>query len=210
MLVIGHRGMAAQPENTLVSFKEALKHADMIELDVRRCKTGELVVIHDDSVDRTTNGKGKVHQLTLSEIRELAVGKEKVPLLDEVLELECPINIEIKGVGIVKDIATLQHQELHVSSFNRNELMELRRLNQDISIGCLFNALGIGMISFARKIQAQAIHPHVRFVSRKMVRQAHDAGLKVYVYTVNTVKGMERMRSLGVDGIFTDYPERMT
>lgn len=102
MIIVGHRGAAAlKPENTLSSFEEALKYVQAIELDVHVSKTGELVVIHDDTVDRTTNKKGYVKDLTLKELKKLDAGNnEKIPTLNEVLDLinnSAIVNIELKG-----------------------------------------------------------------------------------------------------------------
>ena len=222
---IGHRGaMGYEPENTLISFKKALDlNVDMTELDVYVCKTGELVVIHDDKVDRTTNGIGYVVEKTFDELRQLDAGKgEKIPTLSEVLDLidkKIQINIELKGTGTARPVYELleyyvknkewQYDDFLISSFNHYELKEFNTLNPNIKIGALITGIPIGYAEFAEKVNSSTVNPDIEFINKEFVDDAHNRGLDVYVYTVNDLDDIEKMKSLGVDGIFSNFPDRL-
>ena len=225
VLRIGHRGaMGYAPENTLLSFQKALDlHVDMIELDVYVCLSGDLVVIHDDKVDRTTNGKGYVMQKTLSELRSLDAGQgEKIPLLQEVLDLidrKTKVNIELKGTGTAKPVHDMiehyvttrgwSHDDFLVSSFHHYELMTFKKINPHISLGALFIGIPIGYAAFAEQMGVQAINPCVEFIDKMLVDDAHKRGMQVYVWTVNDPDEIQRVKELGVDGIFSNFPDRI-
>ena len=222
---IGHRGaMGYEPENTLLSFKKALElGVDAIELDVYACKTGELVVIHDDKVDRTSNGKGYVIEKTFDELRALDAGKgEKIPTLSEVLDLvnrKVKVNIELKGVGTAKPVSNLikdyvdnkgwNFDDFIVSSFNHYELKEFGELSPNIKIGALIVGIPIGFAEFAEKLNAHSVNLCVEFINQEFVDDAHKRGMKVYVWTVNDADEIRRMKSLGIDGIFSNFPDRL-
>lgn len=222
---IGHRGaMGYEPENTLLSFKKALElGVDAIELDVYVCKSGELVVIHDDKVDRTTNGKGYVMEKNFDELRSLDAGKgEKIPTLSEVLDLvnkKIKVNIELKGVGTAKPVSNLiekyikdkgwKYDDFIVSSFNHYELKEFGELNPSVKIGALIVGIPIGFAEFAEKLNASFVNLCVEFISQEFVDDAHRRGIEVYVWTVNDADEIRRMKSLGVDGIFSNFPDRL-
>jgi len=222
---IGHRGaMGYEPENTLLSFKKALElGVDAIELDVYVCKTGELVVIHDDKVDRTTNGKGYVMEKTFDELRSFDAGKgEKIPTLSEVLDVvnrKVQVNIELKGVGTAKPVSDLvedyignkgwKHDDFMVSSFNHYELKEFGGLNPNVKFGALIVGIPIGFAEFAEKMNASSVNLCVEFINQEFVDDAHKRGMKVYVWTVNDEDEIKRMKSLGVDGIFSNFPDRL-
>ena len=153
IIKVGHRGaMGYEPENTLRSFKKALElGVDMIEFDVYVCKSGELVVIHDDTLERTTNGKGLVIEKTLAELKELDAGKEeKIPTLEEIMDLadkKVKINIELKGDNTAKPVLNMiekyvdekgwKYDDFLVSSFNHGELKNFKELNPKIKTGIL-------------------------------------------------------------------------
>src|SRR3989344_1240689 len=153
MIKVGHRGaMGYEPENTLLSFKKAIEvGADMIELDVHICKSGEVVVIHDDTVDRTTNGTGKVKEKTLTELKSLeGVKNQRIPTLTEVLDFadkKIKFDIEIKGKKAAKPVCAIidryveekgwSYEDFIVSSFNHAELWKVKFINRDIKIGVL-------------------------------------------------------------------------
>lgn len=222
---IGHRGaMGYEPENTLLSFRKALDlGVDAIELDVYVCKTGELVVIHDDKVDRTTNGKGYVIEKTFDELRSLDAGKsEKIPTLSEVLDLEnrkVKVNIELKGEGTAKPVSDLikyyvdnknwKFDDFVVSSFNHCELKEFSELSPDVKIGALIVGIPLGFAEFAEKLNAYSVNLCVEFINQEFVNDAHNRGMKVFVWTVNDLDEIKRIKSLGVDGIFSNFPDRL-
>lgn len=225
MLKIGHRGaMGYEPENTLASFKKALGLGiDAVELDVYVCKTGELVVIHDDKVDRTTNGKGYVAEKTFEELRFLDAGKgEKIPTLEEVLDLidkKVVVNIELKGQGTAKPVADLLRtyiklknwtgEHFIISSFNHYELLEFHNLMPEIRIGALITGIPIGYAEFAEKVSAYSVNLCIEFINQDFIDNAHKIGMKVFVWTVNDLDDIEQMKKLGVDGIFSNFPDRL-
>lgn len=230
MLRIGHRGAAAQaPENTIASFRRAVSlGAQAIELDVLPTKDGHLVVIHDDTVDRTTDGTGRVADLTLSEIQRLDAGSwkgaefadERVPTLEEVGEALPPsilLFVEMKGgpgTPIERVLAGLiprlgGHERVRVSSFDHRALARLHAIDPRVSLGALFVALPVEPVAIARACGASALHPAFQYLTPDVVAEAHAAGLAVHAWTVNEPADIARVRAMGVDGIFSDHPERL-
>lgn len=224
MLKIGHRGACGYaPENTLASFKKALAlKVDMIEFDVHVCKTGEIVIIHDDTLERTTNGKGLVKEKTFAELRMLDAGQgEKIPALTEVLNLidkKVAVNIELKGPQTAKPVAETIKEYIKkgwkkeyfiISSFNLKELAEFHQFFSDIKIAALIESEPADLENFIKKRGYAAINPGLEFVSQEFINQAHKLGLKVFVWTVNEKEEIEQMRKWGADGIFSNYPDRV-
>jgi glycerophosphoryl diester phosphodiesterase len=225
ILKIGHRGaMGHEPENTLRSFKKALAlNVDAIELDVYVCKTGELVVIHDDKVDRTTNGIGYTEDKTFVELRQLDAGKgELIPTLEEVLDLvdrSVIVNIELKGRSTA--IATYQvidkyikekgwsELDFMVSSFDHHELNKFKHLYPQIPIGVLLEGVPLSYADCAVELNAQSINLSLDFINQDFVDDAHQKGLQVYVYTVNDYDDIAKVKKLNIDGIFCNFPERL-
>ncbi len=223
MLCIGHRGaMGHEPENTLRSVKHALElGAPWIEIDVHLV-AGRLIVIHDDRLERTTNGQGYVSSSSLPYLRSLNAGQgEKVPFLDEVFEVvdrKAGINIELKGSGTAEPTARFissqlakhwSYDQIMVSSFNHHELHALKQIDPKVRLGALIMALPITYAAFAQDLGAFSVNPCINFVDNKFIDDAHTRGLKVYVFTVNHAEEIKRMGDLGVDGVFTNYPERV-
>ncbi|WP_330442177.1 glycerophosphodiester phosphodiesterase [Flavobacterium sp. C4GT6] len=225
ILKIGHRGAKALlPENTLASFQYALDMGvNGLELDVHVCSTGELVVIHDFTVDRTTNGSGEVHKMTLAELKALTVeGEYKIPTMEEVLDLvgkKCFLNIELKGRHTAVPVSELMekyiaekgftYNDFIVSSFQREELMVMHDINPNIHLGILTQASVTQAWRWAQEFSAKAIHPHFSLLTESNVKKAQQAGYKVYTWTVNEPEDIERMKLYEVDGIMSDYPERL-
>jgi len=223
-LKIAHRGASKkEPENTLRSFRRALElNVSMIECDAHLCKTGELVVMHDNTVDRTTDGKGRIHTKTFAELKVLDDGKgEHIPKLQEVIELinrKAQLNIELKGKGTGFAVAKMlamyfgmgwKHSDFVVSSFSRRELREFRESDAKTSIGYLIFVNIFGSIHFAKKINAYSINSNFKMTTGRFVEKAHKNGLKVFVYTVDTKEDAKKMKELGVDGVFSDCPEEI-
>lgn len=222
-ICIGHRGAAAYaPENTLASFAKAMelgvKH---IELDVYRVES-ELLVFHDDRLERTTNGSGYLHHYSLSELRKLNAGQgQQIPTLQEVFELvdkSAAINIELKGAHTAAPVADFirraisngwRREQILVSSFNHRELKQLRMLDPDIMLGALMVALPVDDAAFATALGAYSVHLSQEFIDTRFIADAHARGLKVYVFTANHSEDIQRMIALGVDGIFSDFPDRV-
>lgn len=222
---IGHRGaLGHAPENTLKSFKKALElNVDAVELDVYVCKTGELVVIHDDKIDRTTDGEGYVIEKTFEELRILDAGDgEKIPTLEEVLELidkKVRVNIELKGAETANPVHELienyvenkdwKYSDFLISSFNHYELLEFNKLNPNVEIGALITGIPIGFAEFAEKVNASYVNLCIEFINKDFIDDVHKRGMQVYVGTVNDFDDIERMKDLGVDGIFSNFPDRL-
>jgi len=217
VIIFGHRGAPGYPrygENTISSFNKALRSgANGLEFDVRRCRDGRIVVIHDETIDRTTNGKGRVADLSYEELRRFDAGfGEPIPLLSDVLDVfgtKCLLNIEIKESDIAAAVRTLVlerrlERNVIVSNF---EWQELAGLAREIPIALLSSKLE-NLISSARQMGAMAIHPRRDLVTPSLIAAAREAKLRIHVWTVNGPEEISRLRNLGVDGIFTDFPER--
>lgn len=222
MLSIGHRGAAGhEPENTLLSIEKALDlGVDFIEIDVY-CIEGALLVIHDETLDRTTNGSGYIWDHSLAELRQLDAGKgQQIPLLEEVLEAvnrRAGINIELKGAQTASPTAALinryirsggwRYSDFLVSSFNHHELAAIKKIQPEIPIGALICGIPIDYARFAEALRSYSVNPSLDFINAEFVADAHQRGLKVLVYTVNNRADLQRMSDLGVDGVFSDYPD---
>lgn len=223
-LKIGHRGACGyEPENTLRSFEKALElGVDMIELDVHLCASGEIVVIHDNRVDRTTNGSGYVSAMSLDELGKLDAGKgERIPLLGEVFDLvkgRAQVNVELKGSGTARPVFELIEEQVKggescddflVSSFNHYELLEFLRYDTAIRIGALTEGIPLGYAEFAERLHASSVNISLEFICREFVDDAHQRGMKVFVYTVNDPEDIDLVKSLGADGAFSNFPDRL-
>jgi glycerophosphoryl diester phosphodiesterase len=223
LVCIGHRGaMGHEPENTLLSIEKALElGAEWVEVDVYFVD-GQLIVIHDDTLDRTTNGSGPLGGKDLAYLRSLDAGKgQKIPLLDEVFDAlkgRAGLNIELKGGDTAEPVAhcikeQLQHgwryEDILVSSFNHRQLMHIKNINPLIRIGVLIGGLPLDTSEFARRLNCYSVNADLEYVDKLLVDDAHRRGLKIFVYTVNEPGDIARMADIGVDGVFTDYPERV-
>lgn len=220
--IIAHRGASANaPENTLAAFKLAREQgADGIELDVMLSKDGHLVVIHDDSVDRTTNGKGLVRDMTLAELKLLdAGGGERIPALEEVFEQfgnRFIINIELKNYNSVFDKLPIEAARLVkkyklgnsvlVSSFNPFNLPRFHTQMPEAALGLLTQP-GSAKKWIWRLFEYQALHPHFSDVDKVLVASLHRRNRQVNVWTVDDPQEIRRLAGLEVDSIITNDPE---
>lgn len=225
ILNIGHRGAKGHlPENTLASFGKALDlGVDGIELDVHLSADGEIIVIHDETVDRTTNSKGFVNSLSLSELKSFRIENQfQIPTLLEVFNLigrKCFINIELKGNGTAKPVVELielyvlennwNYSDFIVSAFDWNALQEVHRLNPKILIGVL-TATDLNLaIGFAEFINAFTIHPYFHLLTAENTTTIQDKGFKIFPWTVNEPEDLKKMKSFNITGIITDFPDRI-
>lgn len=217
MLRIGHRGARAyEPENTLRSFGKALEiGVDAIEFDVRKTKDNHLVVVHDADVKRTTNGKGSVADFTLKEIKEFSTEKgEKIPTLEEALDYignKARILIELKEQGTEEQVlsavcAKKLEKNVIIVSFLEPALAKTRELNPEIQTGLIY-AKHKNLIKAALTLKANYLLPLYRFTHTANVEKAHQNGLKVIVWTINTREEATEYKKKGVDGIATDKPD---
>jgi glycerophosphoryl diester phosphodiesterase len=217
MLKIGHRGARAyEPENTLSSFRKALElGVDAVELDVRKTRDNEIVVIHNADVNKTTDGSGEVNELTLEEIQELVTEKgENVPTLDEVLDVvarRVKVVIELKETGLEKQVIDLIRkrkltENVIIVSFLEGALRKVRELSDDVETGLIY-VRHKNPIQAALDLKAEYLLPLYRFTHSANVKKAHEKGLKVIVWTINNKEEVEEYKKKGVDGIATDRPD---
>ncbi len=218
VIVIGHRGAAGlEPENTLRSIKAAIEiGVDEVEIDVRVSKDGYLVVIHDETVDRTTNGHGFVRDLTLKEIKNLDAGQgEQVPTLKEVLDLtrnKVVLDIELKvSEALNKTLCLIEEMKIqdHVVliSFKHDLLLKARSSNPNIRTGAIFfESPKLSSLDVIKKY-ADGIYVHYRNINKDLIDEAHSKNLRIGVWTVNSISDMKRMIRLGVDAVTTDRPD---
>jgi glycerophosphoryl diester phosphodiesterase len=228
--VIGHRGASAHaPENTLVAFRRAVElGASAVETDLRVTRDGKFVLLHDARVNRTTDGRGRIDQLSFDAVRKLDAGSwfdkefagERVPTLGEALglaaELDMWLYLELK-IALEGSLPFALAEELRRSgrlhrvvllSFDPAALSLMRATDPRLLTGLLVGRAG-PTIEAARRAEAQLVAPRYKRITRRMVRRAHEAGLNVATWTVNTRQEMRRMLGLGVDGIMTDWPDRL-
>jgi glycerophosphoryl diester phosphodiesterase len=219
--VLGHRGCAGiEPENTIRAFKRAMDlGVDFIELDVRKSRDKKLVVIHDDRVDRTTNGNGSVRDLTFEVIRKLDAGKgEKIPSLEEALDLlkkeKQRIAIEIKEPDTLDEIVKIVTKEglsskVIIVSFWHNVLKRIKEIEPEIKTGAIFVGRPVDAVSIAKAAKSELICLKHKFVDEEVVVECHTNDIGVNAWVVNEIEDIERMKELGVDIISSDYPDRV-
>ena len=232
-MIFAHRGSSAHaPENTLAAFELAVRQgADGVELDAKLTADGQVIVIHDATVDRTTNGHGRVGDLSLADIRRLDAGShfdiafrgEKTPTLEEVFQAvgqRTVINVELTNYTSPFDdlpvkVAGLVHryhleQQVLFSSFNPIALKRAHPLAPEVPLGLLAEPKLAGALARGWPgrwmVPYQCLHPAIRDVTPRLVENAHRRKQCVNVWTVNQARDMQRLFALGVDGIFTDDP----
>jgi len=235
VVVVAHRGFSGvAPENSMVAFKKAIEvGSDMIELDVRLSKDGEVVVVHDESVERTTNGKGRVIDLTVDELKKLDAGSkfqpsfsgEQIPTLKEVLQLaygQIKVNIELKigdyGKWTIFDLAERALREVEMagmvnqvmfSSFDPMAIERITKKNQAVPVAYLYNRPW----SLPRQVTEGRPFPILNcrksVLTMENISKAHQEGILVGVYTLDTKEEMEKFIDLKVDAIITNHPDRL-
>lgn len=218
MLRIAHRGASAQaPENTLAAIRRAIElGAAWVEVDVQACADG-LVVIHDDTLERTTDGHGLVATHTLATLRTLdAGGGERIPLPQEVLDRcrgRCAVNLELKGPDVVPRLLPLLRcalgdgwsaRDLLASSFDWAQLATLRAALPGLPLGVLAEQVDAAVCTTAQQLGAAVIACALEHADADAVTRAHGAGCALWVFTVNDATDAARLAALGVDGVFTD------
>jgi len=232
--VIAHRGFSSQaPENTLVAIRGAIEvRADMVEVDVTVTSDGHVICLHDETLDRTTNGSGLPSDLTLEEIKQLDAGSwfapeftgERIPTLTEVLEAvkgRILINVEIKSEavehGVVPRVAALinHHDMLDsvvVSSFSPEALRLMKLADPAVITATLFNKelhTGIDPLEIIMEVGSRGFNVSGKRLIPEMVERCHNHDIPVAVYTVNDTTDMRRLMAMGVDAVFTDHPDLM-
>ena len=217
ILKIGHRGAKGYvAENTLVSFQKAIDlKVDGIELDVHLSSDGKVMVIHDETIDRTTTRKGFVNNLTSSELKELGIStlEETLNLIDK----KCFVNVEIKDNKATKFVLEILQKYIsekkwnsslfQISSFDWNILEICHSENNTISLGVLTENSIEEAIIFAKKINAYSINPYFKLLTIENVQLIHENGFKIYTWTVNQPEDITFVKSLNIDGIISDFPD---
>lgn len=224
MLIVGHRGASGySPENTIEAFQKAiLMHADALEFDVHLSADGEIIVIHDESVDRTTSGKGIVKQMNLSELQLLKIeNRLAIPTLAQVFDLSETLlmNVELKGENTAKPVAELiekyvsdknrRYSQFLVSSFDWTALQYLREKYPEIPLGVLTHTDIDLAIGFAKFIKAETLHPYFNLLSAENISDCRQNNIKVFAWTVNEDFDIQKVKSFAPDGIITDFPDRI-
>jgi glycerophosphoryl diester phosphodiesterase len=229
--VIAHRGASGHsPENTLAAFERAVQlGAGFIETDLHLTRDAQFVAIHDATLERTTNGRGAVRDFTLAELRQLDAGMwfdreymgQRIPTLDEVLEFarknDVIFYLEVKydaAWGMHHSlVAALQKAEnaarTIVISFDQATLAALRRVDASVMMGLLADEPGPDYVKDALELGARQMCPQVSLLTPDLVQRAHGADLQVATWTVNDAEAMRRVIDAGVDGIMTNFPDRL-
>ena len=216
--VVGHRGAAGlEPENTLGSIEKGIGlGVDQVEIDVRLTRDGQLVVIHDETVDRTTNGYGYVKELAFDELRRLDAGKgERVPTLKDVLELtkgKVILQTELKVREAAEPVVSLVEEvdavgNVVITSFMHDLLEKVHQLNADLRTGALFFDAQADICQKALNVHSDTIHVYYKNIDASLVEQAHRRGLKVEAWNPNEAEEMKRMIDLGVDVVSSNRPD---
>ena len=222
-IIIAHRGLSGLfPENTLLAFREALKfEVDGIETDARRTRDGAIVCLHDETLDRTTNMRGKLSEFSLEEVRRADAGRgERIPTLWEALtalggrailciEIKEP-GIEAQVVGIIRRHPTMRHKCI-IGSFHPEAIRRAKELAPEIPTQLIMSAHrplegreALEAILKAIKAGANSLSIHFSGISADLLREAHLRGLSVWTWTVNDPERMRELAEMGVDGIATD------
>lgn len=233
LLKIGHRGASGTtPELTRAAFLRALElGVDMIEIDIQLTKDGYLVVIHDHELERTTNGRGAVRDHTLAELKQLDAGAwfdqsfagETILTLEEVIEIvgrRAMLNVEVKSPPgdwsntALKTVAVLTHAGILgttvLSCFQMQALEKVRELSPAARIGVLWHQPEFDDAwRWARELAAWSFHPWSKVLTAEGVAEAHQRGLRVLTWTVNDPEEIGQVAAMGVDGIMSDFPERL-
>lgn len=224
-LVIGHRGaMGYETENTIASIQKALDlNVDCIEVDVFKIKSGELVVFHDDDLKRLAGIDANIESYTLDELRKVTLTDgSTIPTLEEVLNVidkKCRFNIELKGANTATDTYKMissyiaEHgwtkKDFIISSFRWDELEKMRSLDKDMPLAVLIGNDPLNALEVAEKLNAEAINPHFSKLTAENVAAIHRKGFKIYTWTVNEEADIARMADLKVEGVITNYPDRV-
>ncbi|GIU38017.1 glycerophosphodiester phosphodiesterase [Shewanella schlegeliana] len=223
MMIFAHRGASGYlAENTLAAFAKAVElGATAVELDVHLVED-ELYVFHDRRLEPKSSGIGLIEELTKQALSEINIAGEPIPTLTQVLDLLKPhntlVNIELKGLGCLDAFIALypkligelgyDRSKLLMSSFNHPFLASLKRRFPNAIVAPLIEGVPLELAKVVSQLDAYSIHLGLNFTTQEMVDDAHKRGAKVYVYTVDNLEDLDMLKQMGVDGIFTNYPDR--
>jgi glycerophosphoryl diester phosphodiesterase len=217
---VGHRGAAGHaPENTLAAINAGIAcGADIVEIDLRRTADGVLVALHDATVNRTTDGTGRIARLSLQDVKKLTAGKgQQIPTLQEVLDAaggRAGLMLELKVRGIAGQVVNAVHQAgfkkpVIYASFLYDELPQVQEADPDADRMALFDRLPGPSVARATKYAASCVGLRHDRAARRLIESFHRSDLRVFVYTANRLVDIERALSLGVDGIISNFPDRI-
>lgn len=222
---IGHRGACGHaPENTLLSMRKALEiGVDGFEFDIQLSKDGIPVIIHDDTLERTTSGKGKISDFTVKELKELDAGKgEKIPTLQEAIEMvdkRTRLFIELKAEDSARPVADIvsnavkkqgwSWEQFFICSFDHRQIVESRMLLPEVRTLAVLVGIPVTLAEIAVQAGAWALSSAVHHTNQALVDDAHARGLKTMVWTADKPEEITKARALNVDGIISNYPDRL-
>ena len=221
MLVIGHRGAAGYKiENTISSIKKAIElKVDYFEVDVQETKDGEIIVFHDFELDRLTNSKGKISELNYSDIKKVVVkNEEHIPTLKEVLKLikneNVNIFIEIKTQNIEKKVIEIALKYLTknrfiLGSFYHKVVKNIKKIDNEIETLSLLEGYPVDISSIIKDSKCDYLGLGYGFIDKEFVSEIHKNSCKVFVWTVNRIEDIKNMYNCNVDGIISNYPDRV-
>lgn len=222
MLIFAHRGASGyEVENTLAAMEKALSlKVEAIELDVYNVE-GELIVFHDRRLETKTSGEGLVHKSTLDTISAVTIKQHHLPTLWQVMSLikgRCIVNIELKGYHTAEPLIKCYNdiiiqlgfstEQLLISSFNQPYLLEVKQHLPHARVAPILSGVPLNYAEAVTALDAYSIHIDIHFVTLKMVHDAHQRGAKIYVYTVDNAEDIQALKAIGVDGIFSNYPDK--
>ncbi|WP_394147620.1 glycerophosphodiester phosphodiesterase [Shewanella atlantica] len=223
MIIFAHRGASGYaPENTLAAMKKAVQlGAKAVELDIHSVE-GELYVYHDRRLDHKSNGSGLISDVSREYLKSIKVEGEPIPTLWEVMSYlsryNCIVNIELKGMTCLAPFIAMypklieelgfKESQLLISSFHHGFLQEFRRTYPQAFIAPLLEGIPLSHTDIATRLDAYSIHLSLNFITSELVEAAHSKGLKVFVYTVDHPEDIRQLQKMGVDGIFSNYPDR--
>ena len=232
-MIVGHRGASGYaPENTLPSFEKALAcGANMIEFDVHLSKDDHLVVIHDPSVDRTTNGSGLIREMTLKQIKKLDAGSwfspefkgVTIPTFEETVNLikgRAKFQIEIKNSDLYKDKELEEklvkavydsgiREDSIITSFKFSSIKKIKEIDSRIRVALIFDNNPKDPWEDICSIRGEVLNPKWTWITSEKVQKAHDKGILICTWVVNDIDKMRHLLALGVDGITTDFPDKL-
>lgn len=222
MIIFAHRGASGYaPENTMAAMRKAIElGARAIELDIHNVE-GELYVFHDRRLDKLSSGTGLIEEVSRSYLNSIHVEGEAIPTLWQVMEYlsehQCNVNIELKGMNSLAPFINtypklieklnFKPENLLISSFNHEQLIQFRQQFPLAYLAPLFEGITLNYIETIRVLNAYSIHLSLSFLDKDMVKKAQAKGVKVFVYTVDNSADMKQVAQIGVDGIFTNFPD---
>ncbi|HUT81287.1 MAG TPA: glycerophosphodiester phosphodiesterase family protein [Candidatus Bathyarchaeia archaeon] len=220
-VIFGHRGSSAfEPENTMRAFARAFQDgAKGIEFDIRLTKDEQIVIIHDEAINRTSNGSGLVKDMTFEELQQFDFGKgEKIPLLKDVLKLygnRFWLNIEIKEVKLEKQLTELLidmniTKKIVISSFIKETLEKIKEIDFNFNTAYLYAIRKINLNYIKNELKCEGIHPSKNNITKRLLKKTKGMKLAVRVWTVDNPKKAIKLAKLGVDGIITNNPKLIT